>query len=89
MNDNKKTFKCVINGIEQEFEILYTFKSFKTNKDYIIYTDNTHDENNSLNIYSSIYYPQSPGKELENIEDEDDWNEVEKFLNNVSGDKNE
>ena len=24
-----------------------------------------------------------------NIEDEDDWNEVEKFLNNVSGDKNE
>ncbi len=89
MTDNKKTFKCVINGIEQEFEILYTFKSFKTNKDYIIYTDNTYDENNSLNIYSSIYYPQSPGKELENIEDEDDWNEVEKFLNNVSGDKNE
>ena len=77
---NKKTFKCVINGIEQEFEILYTFKSFKTNKD---------DENNSLNIFSSIYYPQSPEKELENIEDEDDWNEVEKFLNNVSGDKNE
>ena len=38
MIDNKKTFKCVINGIEQEFEILYTFKSFKTNKDYIIYT---------------------------------------------------
>ena len=27
--------------------------------------------------------------EIENIENEDDWNEVEKFLNDVSGDKNE
>lgn len=89
MIDNKKTFKCVINGIEQKFEILYTFKSLKTNKDYIVYTDNKYDENNFLNIYSSIYYPQFSEKELESIEDEDDWNEIEKFLNNVSGDKNE
>ena len=60
-----------------------------TKKDYLIYTDNTYDETNSLNIYSSIYYPQYPEKEIENIENEDDWNEVEKFLNDVSGDKNE
>lgn len=89
MENNRKVFKCVVNGIEQEFEILYIFKSFKTKKDYLIYTDNTYDETNSLNIYSSIYYPQYPEKEIENIENEDDWNEVEKFLNDVSGDKNE
>lgn len=89
MENDRKVFKCVVNGIEREFEILYTFKSFKTKKDYLIYTDNTYDETNSLNIYSSIYYPQYPEKEIENIENEDDWNEVEKFLNDVSGDKNE
>ena len=89
MENDRKVFKCVVNGIEQEFEVLYIFKSFKTKKDYLIYTDNTYDETNNLNIYSSIYYPQYPEKEIENIENEDDWNEVEKFLNDVSGDKNE
>ena len=34
MENDRKVFKCVVNGIEQEFEILYTFKSFKTKKDY-------------------------------------------------------
>lgn len=88
MTDNK-TFKATVNGIEKEFEVLYTFKSLKTKKDYIIYTDNTYDENNSINIYSSIYYPMDPEKELENIVDDEDWKEVEAFLENVSGDNNE
>ena len=89
MITDKKTFKGVMNGIEQEFEILYVFKSLKTKKDYIIYTDNKYDETNSLNIYSSIYYPQDPERELENIESDEDWNEVENFLENVNGDDNE
>lgn len=89
MFENRKTFKCIIDNAEKEFEILYTFKSFKTNKDYIIYTDNTYDENHNLNIYSSIYYPQNPEKNLENIENDSDWNEIEEFLNSMSGDNNE
>ena len=36
MENDRKVFKCVVNGIEQEFEILYTFKSLKTKKDYLI-----------------------------------------------------
>ena len=31
----------------------------------------------------------SEKKKINHIENEDDWNEVEKFLNDVSGDKNE
>lgn len=82
-------FKCIIDNIEKEFEVLYTFKSTKTKKDYIIYSDNTYDENNSLNIYASIYYPFNPEKELENIEESPDWKEVENFLNKVYGVPNE
>ena len=37
--ENKKTFKCIVDGVEKEFEVLYTFKSIKYNKDYVIYTD--------------------------------------------------
>lgn len=89
MFENRKTFKCIIDNTEKEFEILYTFKSFKTNKDYIIYTDNAYDENHNLNIYSSIYYPQNPEKDLENIENDSDWDEIEEFLNSMSGGNNE
>lgn len=81
---NKK-FKSIIDNEEKEFEILYTFKSTKTNKDYIIYSDNTYDEYNNLNIYASIYYPFESQKELENIELEEDWIEVENFLSKVNG----
>ena len=86
--ENKKTFKCVLDNIEKEFKVLYTFKSIKTNKDYIIYTDNSYDEYKNLNIFASIYYPFDLEKELENIETNDEWEEIEKFLEKVSGDIN-
>lgn len=86
--ENKKTFKCIIDNVEKNFEILYTFKSIKTNKDYIIYTDNSYDENKNLNIFASIYYPFDLEKSLENIESCEEWEEVEKFLENASGDLN-
>lgn len=82
-----KTFKYIINNVEKEFEILYTFKSLNTKKDYIIYTDNTYD-NNKLNIFASIYYPMDMKMELKNIENDEDWKEIENFLNNL-GDKYE
>ena len=62
--------------------------SIKTNKDYIIYTDNSYDENKNLNIFASIYYPFDLEKSLENIESCEEWEEVEKFLENASGDLN-
>lgn len=86
--ENKKTFKCMIDGIEKEFEVLYTFKSNKNNKDYVIYTDNSYDENNDLSIFASIYYPFDLEKELENIETEEEWEEIEKFLKEMGDDIN-
>lgn len=83
----KMTFKCMIDNVLKEFEILYTFRSINTNKDYIIYTDNTY-YNNELNIYAAIYYPNLD-KELENIESEKDWQEVTNFLEKIRGGSNE
>lgn len=89
MITEKNTFKAFIDSEEREFEILYVFKSLKTKKDYIIYTDNKYDETNSLNIYSSIYYPEEPERELENIVSDEDWAEVENFLGSMNGVENE
>lgn len=63
----------------------------KTNKNYIIYTDNTIDENNDLNIYASIYDPNDSTK-LDEIKTDEEWSEIEKriqILLNNEGDIDE
>ena len=43
--DEKMTFKVTDeNGKEVEFEVLFTFESDETKKNYMVYTDNTTDE---------------------------------------------
>ena len=79
-----KKIKFSINGIEKECEILYTFKSDNTNKNYLICTDNTI-ENEKLSVYSFIYYPNDKSKGVERISKDEDWQEVENFINLVGG----
>ena len=69
-------------GNEKEYEILLAFYWTKTNKYYVVYTDNIEDEN-GLNTYASIYYPDDNTK-LDKIETEEEWNEIEYRLNNTS-----
>ena len=71
--------KIKINGELKECTILYTFKSDNTNKNYLICTDNTYNDE-KLNVYSFIYYPSDKSKGIELIEKEEDWKEVDKFI---------
>ena len=82
----ENTIKMNIDGKEIQFDILYIFESLRTNKRYVIYTDNLKDINGNLNIYSSIY----DNKNLIDIVDENDWKEIELFLEkNISGERDE
>lgn len=82
MNE-KKTFNIIDeNGKKIEYEILIAFKWKKTNKNYIIYADNTNDEFGNLNIFASIYYPQDDSK-LDAIKTNEEWNEIEKRLKDL------
>lgn len=73
-----------IDGKEISFDILYIFESLRTKKKYVIYTDNIKDINGNLNIYSSIY----DDKKLIDIIDDNDWKEIEFFLEkHIDGDK--
>ena len=77
---NKKYLKIVDNNDNiNEYEILYTFFNPNTNKNYVIYTDNTK-EDDKLNIYASIYYPDDDTK-LDDITTDDEWKYVEMILN--------
>ena len=61
-----------------EYEIILAFFWSKTNKYYIVYTDNTY-ENDKINLFASIYHPNDNTK-LEEIKTQEEWNEIESRL---------
>ena len=67
-----------IDGNILEYEIILAFFWSKTNKYYIVYTDNTY-ENDKINLFASIYYPNDNTK-LEEIKTQEEWNEIESRL---------
>jgi uncharacterized protein YrzB (UPF0473 family) len=79
--EEKMTFKVFQDdGTEIECEVLFTFESDETNKNYIVYTDNTTDEEGNTKVYASIYTPESEETKLEPIETDHEWAIIEKIL---------
>ena len=77
----KNTFSMIDeNGIEVVYDVLFTFESDETGKNYIVYTDNTKDETGSIQVYASVYDPQDATGRLEAIETEKEWKVIETIL---------
>ncbi len=70
-------------GNETEYDVLFTFESEETNKNYIVYTDNTLDESGNVEVYASIYNPEDPNTKLEPIETEKEWKVIETILDTL------
>ncbi|MBR6948740.1 MAG: DUF1292 domain-containing protein [Bacilli bacterium] len=69
------------NGNEVVYDVLFTFESEETNKNYIVYTDNKVDEvTGNIEVYASIYDPNDPKSKLEAIETEKEWKVIETIL---------
>ena len=68
------------NGNEVVYDVLFTFESEETHKNYIVYTDNTKDEAGNVEVYASIYNPNDPHSKLEAIETEKEWKVIETIL---------
>lgn len=76
-------------GMLVECETLFTFESTETGRSYIVYTDNTTDEDGSTTVYASIYDPAAvkfnensglAALSLIPIETEEEWLIVEQIL---------
>lgn len=72
------------NGKETEYEILFTFESEDTNKNYIVYTDNSLDSDDMIKTYASIYEENDGVLKLTPIEDDKEWNLVEKLIDQAT-----
>lgn len=68
------------NGNEIIYDVLFTFESDETGKNYIVYTDNTRDESGNIQVYASIYDPEDPKGKLEAITTDKEWKVIETIL---------
>ena len=66
-----------------EYTVLFTFESGTTHKNYIVYTDDTRDENGNINVYAGTYNPQKLGN-IETIETEEEWETIEDLLEDIN-----
>lgn len=82
--EEKMTFKVVNDeGKEVECEVLFTFESDETKKNYIVYTDNTLDDEGNTKVYASIYNPNQDDTKLMPIETEKEWKIIETILDEL------
>lgn len=80
----KNTFSMLDeNGVEVVYDVLFTFESDETHKNYIVYTDNERDASGNIEVYASIYYPDDPHSKLEAIETEKEWKVIETILDTL------
>ena len=81
MKEETMTFKVMNDeGKEIECEVLFTFESDETKKNYIVYTDNTIDEEGNTKVYASIYNPDQDETKLLPIETDKEWKIIETIL---------
>ena len=81
---DKNSFKIINdNGEEIMCDVLFTFDSEETKKSYIVYTDNSKDEQGNVQVFASIYDPNVEDQKLEPITTEQEWKVIETILNTL------
>lgn len=70
-------------GKEVECEVLFTFESNETGKNYMVYTDNSEDDEGNTKVYASIYNPEDKEPKLEPITTDKEWEIIETILKEI------
>lgn len=84
MKEERMTFKVFNDeGQEVECEVLFTFESDETGKNYMVYTDNTVDEEGNTKVYASSYEVDGEEQKLLPIETDKEWTIIETILNDL------
>ena len=82
--NKENTFKVIDKeGKEIEFEVLFTFESNETNKNYMVYTDNSKDEKGNIRVFASVFNPSDEPLEVLPVETQREWKKIETILDSV------
>lgn len=71
LNDNGEEIKC---------SILFTFECDENGKNYIVYTDESVDEEGNVRVYASVYDKVDGNTVLLPIESEEEWDLIERAM---------
>lgn len=83
MNNLKKISTILANGTKVEYNVILTFKSNKTNKNYCVYTDDTIDPNKKLRFYVACYDPSQQNPYLGEPTTQEEWSEITSIIDSV------
>ena len=87
--DEKKKFSVLDeHGKEIVCEPLFTFESEETKKQYVVYTDNSCDEEGNVRVFASIYKMGENGGELLPIKTDKEWKVIETILESIQEESN-
>ena len=78
----EKAIMTVVNEDNEimDVDVLFTFKNTATGRCYIVYTENTTDENGDTEVFASIFDPDDKTLTLSPIETEEEWAMLESKL---------
>ncbi len=83
--ENKSSFKIINDkGEELSCDVLFTYEDNKLNKNYIVFTDNTTDENGQIKVYANTFDPTGKDLSLGKIETEEEWDNISKLLSDLN-----
>ncbi len=86
--DNNKLILKNDLGKTVTYDIIATVSSAENHKDYIVFTDNSLDQDGCIITYASIYDRTGEDKKLYPIETEEEWDFIEKLLSSMDEEKN-
>lgn len=83
MEEKKKFMVLDENGNQVECEPLFTFESEETKKQYVVYTDNSLDEEGNVRVFASVYNMTDKGGELLPVKTDKEWKVIETILESI------
>ena len=83
MEEKKKFTVLDENGNQVICEPLFTFDSEETKKQYVVYTDNSLDEEGNVRVFASVYKMTDKGGELLPVKTDKEWKVIETILESI------
>lgn len=79
MKDNLKFSIYDEFGNETICRVICSFINANNKKHYLVYTNDTYDKNNNLNVYAAIFDPNDESI-FEEVKSDEEWKYIDNFL---------
>ena len=83
MEEIKRISTILANGTKVDYNVILTFKSIISGKNYIVYTDNTYDPNKRIRFYAATYNPEKSNPFVGEPTTKEEWTEITNAIDNV------